>query len=236
MLYIHETHHCIGGQVESFLHTLEKDWKPLIEADGSSRLLWVWHHAHGAGPSYRIITLTQVADWKAWGETVDNYQRKGRDLHDWYESAWKHRRKVDGKVMTPVEWSPIPKGPAKSVKANHPPTVYLHDVAFPYAGKVEQYIETLGHVYFPKLQGRAMLSMELCLRVAPGAGDVHEVVLVQKVHDLDRFAGLLFKGDSGAPPKKPSLGKGEEWMEAGLKVRDQWDSRLFRTVSWSPLD
>lgn len=69
MLYIHETHHCIGGQVEPFLHSLRHEWKPLIEASGAARLLWVWHHAHGAGPSYRVITLTQVSDWQSWAKS-----------------------------------------------------------------------------------------------------------------------------------------------------------------------
>lgn len=239
MLYIHETHHVIGGKMETFLEACRKGWLPLIEQDGLARLLWFWVWSHGTGPAYRAVSVIQVPDWKAWGELVGRYQRKGDPLHDWYEEAWKYRRKVEGKVMTPVEWSPIPKLPPPGAKAEHPPTVYLHDVAYPYPGHVEQYIETLGRHYYPYLGPHTMLSMELCLRVAPGAGDVHEVVLVQKINDTAAFSRLITQGEA-APvgPGQQAPGRQSQrpnWMEVGLTVRDQWLSQVLRTLPWSPL-
>jgi len=239
MIYIHESHHVIGGQMEAFLESCKNEWRPLIEQDGRARLLWFWVWSHGTGPSYRAISLIQAPDYTAWGEIVDRYQRKGSDLHDWYEMAWKFRRKVDGKVMTPVEWSPVPKPPRKNAKIEHPPSVYLHDVAYPYPGHVERYIATLGKHYYPYLGREQMLSMELCLRVAPGAGDVHEVVLVQRINDTAAFAELITKGEVTpvGPRPRPSRRRGAtNWMEVGLTVRDQWLSQVFRTLPWSPLD
>jgi len=248
VIYIQETHHVIGGMMPEFLDSLKNEWKPLVEKDGSSRLLWAWLHVVGTGPSYRAITLLQVEDYRAWGALVERYQKKGSDLNHWYENAWKCRRKVVGKVMTPTEWSPIPKAPAANAKADHPSTHYLHDVAFPHPGSVEKYIETLGRVYYPhmapaKHAGRVpvpstgtapMLSMELCLRVAPGAGEVHEVALVQRINDWPAFCELLKRG--GVPsPEKPKVGS-NNWMEVGLTLRDQWESQIFGTTLWSPLD
>ena len=233
MIYIHESHHVIGGHMEAFLESCKTEWKPLIEADGSARLLWFWLWAHGTGPGYRAASIIQVEDWNAWGEMVDRYQRKGSDLHDWYEGAWKHRRKVESKVTTPVEWSPIPEPPAAGQVAEHPSSIYLHDVAYPYSGGVEKYIETLGKHYYPFLGPDRLLSMELCLRLAPGAGEPHEVTLVQKINDADAFGRLLTHGEAahvGADEARAT-----NWMEVGLTVRDQWLSQVFRTVPWSPL-
>ena len=80
-----------------------------------------------------------------------------------------------------------------------------------------------------------MLSMRLCLRVVPGAGDVHEVILVQRINDSDSFSRLLYQG-GGAQPGGEAQRGGSRWMEAGLTVRDQWLSQMFRTVRWSPLE
>ena len=235
MLYVHETHHVIGKQEEAFVQTMKDDWLPLIEADGSARLLWVWKQAHGTGPGYRYITLHQVEDWNAWGALADAYHHKGSALHDWYENAWKSRYKVESKLMTPVEWSPTPDLPPKGTAIDRAPTVYLHDVAYPFSGGVTKYIQTLGAKYFPYLGDHRMLSMKLCLRVAPGAGEPHEVVLVQKINDTDSFSRLLYAGEATPASGQPAKGE-SNWMEVGLTVRDQWLSQMFRTLRWSPLD
>src|SRR2546425_212804 len=50
MIYLHETHEVIGGQMDAFEHALRAQWVPLIERDGDAKLLWFWHHTHGTGP------------------------------------------------------------------------------------------------------------------------------------------------------------------------------------------
>jgi hypothetical protein len=54
-------------------------------------------------------------------------------------------------------------------------------------------------------------------------------MLMQKIHDLDRLEHLLTRE---ASPKSRLPGT---WMHDALAVRDQWESKLLRTSSWSPL-
>ncbi|MBI3743681.1 MAG: hypothetical protein HY261_05265 [Chloroflexi bacterium] len=234
MIYVREMHSVIGGKLEEFLETCRKDWMLLVEKDGLARVMWFWEWAHGTGPGYRCVSLIQCPDFKSWGELVDRYQRKGHPLHEWYEHAWQYRRAVDGRVMTPTSWSPMPKLPPQGKPVDHPHSLYMHDVAYPFPGHVEKYMETLGKHYFPFLGRERMLSMELCLRVAPGGSDVHEVSLIQRVNKPEEFLRLV-KGD--APAHAPARQENaSSWMTVSLTVRDNWHSQMLRTTTWSPLD
>ena len=42
--------------------------------------------------------------------------------------------------------------------------------------------------------------------------------------------GLGLRFTQGEGPSRPG-----EWMKEGLKHRDRWESKLLRTVSWSPI-
>ena len=61
---------------------------------------------------------------------------------------------------------------------------------------------------------------------APGTGKHHEVVLLQKILDWDRFAHLITRGETGQ--------QAGGWMVEGLKYRDRWESKLLRCARWSP--
>ena len=63
---------------------------------------------------------------------------------------------------------------------------------------------------------------------AVGAGRRPEGILWQRVHDLDRLTALL---TTEIPASQKASGK---YMSEALKYRDQWESRLLRTTSWSP--
>ena len=54
-------------------------------------------------------------------------------------------------------------------------------------------------------------------------------MLWQKVLDHGRLADLLARE---VPPEFRQPGT---WMIDALRVRDDWESRLLRTVRWSPL-
>jgi hypothetical protein len=62
-----------------------------------------------------------------------------------------------------------------------------------------------------------------------GGGRRREVVLWQKVIEPHRITGLL---TTEIPAEHRAPGT---WMHDALRVRDDWESRLLRTSSWSPL-
>jgi hypothetical protein len=67
-------------------------------------------------------------------------------------------------------------------------------------------------------------------QAALGAPRRREVGLWQKVLWPERLP-MLFTRDLPKDIKAPGT-----WMNDALRVRDDWESRLLRTASWSPLD
>ncbi|MFI5367118.1 MAG: NIPSNAP family protein [Candidatus Binatia bacterium] len=228
MLYLHETHEVSGGKMDEFERLLREQWVPLIEAGGSAKLLWFWHHTHGTGPSYQAITISAVRDWAAWGDLV-NRSRRDAAWRDWYAAVWQYRREVISKLLLPTAWSPLQEVDFAAAKPSTDPSLslYLHDTGWPYTGKLDDYAAALGSIFYPATRQSRMISVEACWTVCPGSGRFHEVVLLQKILDWDAFSHLL---TSGERPARPS-----EWMQEGLKYRDRWESKLLRPASWSPL-
>jgi len=66
-------------------------------------------------------------------------------------------------------------------------------------------------------------------REALGAPRRREVVLWQRVDFPERLPGLFTRE---LPPHVKGPGT---WMHDALEVRDDWESRLLRSASWSPL-
>ena len=104
--------------------------------------------------------------------------------------------------------------------------MYLHDTGWPFAGKLDDYAAALGSIFYPQVKDTQMISIEACWTVVPGTGRHHEVVLLQKILDWNRFAHLLTHGMTGQ--------QRGGWMEEGLRFRDRWESKLLRCAHWSP--
>ncbi len=96
---------------------------------------------------------------------------------------------------------------------------------------LDDYIEACGNVYSKSLhsEGAPFISIELGMQPAFSSHVRGEVVLMQKIHNLDQLHGLL---TSELPPEHRGPGT---WMHDALQVRDQWESKLLRTSAWSPL-
>jgi hypothetical protein len=227
MIFLHETHEVCGGRIGEFEESFRTVWKPAVESEGTARLLWFWEHTHGTGPSYQAVSITALKDW----ETLGRWVKRGREdgvLRSWLREVCAVRREVTSKVLIPTAWSPLQEvelqapPPASSGK----PVLHLHDTGWPFPGKLEPYIEALGSVFYPLTKKTHMISVEACWFVAPGTGRFHEVVLLQKILNWDGFSHLLTDGENWTQP--------HPWMTEGLKVRDRWESKLLRTVSWSP--
>lgn len=227
MIFLHETHEVVGGQMAAFESALQKQWRPLIESAGTARLLWYWHLTHGTGTSYQAVSLTAVRDWAAWGEIVDR-MRSAAEWRQWRASCATLRREVVGKLLQPTPWSPL-----QDIRLDGPPVaddgetkLYLHDTGWPYPGKLDDYIEALGSIYFPQTKNYRMIRVDACWTVCPGTGLGQEVILLQSVLDWPAFSNLLTAGE------RPT--KASDWMEQGLNYRNRWESKLLRPVSWSP--
>ena len=224
MLFLHETHEVAGGRMEEFGAAMRDEWRPLIEADGSARLLWCWELTHGTGASYQAITVTAVRDWAAWGVLVARMQEDPR-WREWRRRAGEVRKDTTGKLLLPASWSPL-----SSVDLGAAPdreqALFLHDTGWPFPGRLDDYDAALGSVYLPQILQSRMISLEACWITAPGTGRHHEAILLQKILDWPRFTELLARGEQGA--------QRGGWMVEGLRYRDRWESKLLRTASWSP--
>jgi len=227
MIFLHETHEISGGRISEFEESFRREWQPLVEADGRARLLWYWHHTHGTGPSYQAVTLSAVRDWQAWGTIAAEVAGAGK-LADWSAEIGAVRREVTSKILLPAPWSPIREADlaAPPAKEDGPPGIYLHDTGWPFPGRLHSYVRALGEVYYPQVRRSQMISVEGCWMVAAGTGRHHEVVLLQRVLDWQRFSHLLTDGEAAS--------RAGEWMQEGLRHRDRWESKLLRSASWSP--
>lgn len=226
MIYVHEVHDVRGGKMPEFADAVRDEWRPLVEESGDARLLWFWELTHGTGPSYQAVSITAVRDWAAWGATLARLAADPRGAA-WQRRVWTLRHEVTSKVLLPTAWSPLQvdlAAPADPTPAH--PSLYLHDTGWPFSGKLEEYTEALGSIFYPQVKHAKMISVAACWTVAPGTGRHHEVVLLQKIEDWEKFSRLLSHGEQGAQKTG--------WMVEGLRFRDRWESKLLRCAAWSP--
>ena len=181
--------------MEEFGAAMRDEWRPLIEADGSARLLWCWELTHGTGASYQAITVTAVRDWAAWGVLVARMQevRAGANGAAAPARCARTRRgscccRLRGRRSRPSTW---PRRPDREQ------ALFLHDTGWPFPGRLDDYVAALGSVYLPQILQSRMISLEACWITAPGTGRHHEAILLQKILDWPRFTELLARGEQG---------------------------------------
>jgi hypothetical protein len=235
MWVLHETHSVRGEAEEQFDALLRDAWIPRIAETADARVAYVLRHAHGTGPSYRLITWTALADAAAHAALAQAVARG--PLREVAVELDALRHDVEAKLLEPLPWSPLPpidlaRVPASG--ADHELTLYMEDTVWPREGKLEAYVERSGAHYAREMAdhaqaGRAMLQVEAGFRTVFGSGRRREILLWQRVMDLRLLQGLLTR------EVPPDLRKPGTWMHDALALRDQWQSRLLRTTRWSPL-
>ena len=107
---------------------------PTLAQDHNARLLWYANHAHGTGLAYNVVTITGIADGAAW-ETLARRAHSG-DLAPWMRELDNLRHEVTGKILLPVEWSPLQEVDLTTVPtdgATHPLSLFMEDTGWPYA-------------------------------------------------------------------------------------------------------
>ena len=234
MWLLHETHAVRGEAEDEFDATLREAWIPRVAETSGARVAYALRHAHGTGPSYRLVTLTALEDAAAYEALARNVARG--PLSELAVKLDALRHDVEAKLLEPLPWSPLQRLELAAIPeaADHDLTLYMEDTVWPREGKLEEYVEKSGAHYAREMEGheragRAMLQVQGGFRTVFGSGRRREIVLWQKVVDPRLILGLLTREEPGEM-KKPGT-----WMNDALLLRDQWQSRLLRTTRWSPL-
>ena len=236
MLFVHEIHRLRGSEEDAFETVYRDEWLPMLAQGDDARLLYFMRLAHGSGRAYNLITLTAVTDGRAWEELNRRMQRG--DLRSFMQRLDSMRYDVTSKVLLPVEWSPLQAlelGSVPSDGGEHDLSLFMEDTAWPHAGMLEEYLEAARDNYAPSLAegrhgGRSLLELQAVFTNAWGtSARRREVILWQRVTKPTGITALL---TSEIPAEHRAPGT---WMHDALRVRDDWESALLRTSSWSPL-
>jgi hypothetical protein len=232
MLLLHEVHTVAGKCEDEFEAAFRDSWMPTLARDDDARLLYFLRLAHGSGRAYHVVTITALRDGTAYERLATRVQRG--DLREWAADVDRLRHEVEGKILLPVDWSPMRDLDLTTVPADgrpHDPVLYMEDSAWPHEGLLDTYLEKARTHYAPSLEERSERSLLTLLGIfqaALGAPRRREVVLWQRVDFPDRLPAL-FTRELPAHVKGPGT-----WMHDALEVRDDWQSRLLRSASWSP--
>ncbi len=141
---------------------------PRLAEGDDARLAWYFDLAHGSGLAYRVVTVTAVRTGLPTSGLVERVA--GGDLQAWARRLDGLQHRSDGRVLTPLPWSPaapaIEEIPTGSV--DHEPSLYMEDTMWPFPGKLRDYVEAAGAVYRPSLGAEdARMHMDVAL----GIGD-----------------------------------------------------------------
>jgi hypothetical protein len=235
MLLLHEVHRVAGAQEEAFDAAYRDEFLPAVGQSDDARLLWYLRLAHGSGAAYTVVTITGCRDAAAWSTLADRV-RTG-DLQAWSSRVDGMRHGCAAKLVTPVSWSPrqdIDLSTVPTIAEEHAPALFMEDTAWPFPGGLQAYIHQAGVQYAPSLdeskeRSRNIIELEAAYQPVYGSHQTTEVILWQRITNHKALLWLL-ANDLPASATVPGT-----WMHDALEVRDQWESRILRSASWSPL-
>jgi hypothetical protein len=235
VLLLHEVHRVAGAQEEAFDAAYRDELLPALGRTDDTRLLWYLRLAHGSGAAYTIVTITGCRDATGWSALADRI-RTG-DLQEWSERVDGMRHGCDAKILTPVSWSPLQDVDLATVPTTaeeHELSLFMEDTAWPFPGGLAAYLQKASTLYDNTLTkskegGHSIIELEAAFQPVYGTHPTTEVVLWQRVVNRKALIYLL-ANDLPASATAPGT-----WMHDALAVRDQWESRILRSASWSPL-
>ncbi|HTL87078.1 MAG TPA: hypothetical protein VL856_17980 [Acidimicrobiia bacterium] len=233
MLLLHEVHTVAGRHEDEFEARFRDGWLPALAASDDARLCYYLKLAHGTGRAYHHVSITALRDGNAY-ETLARRVQQG-DLRAWAADVDRLRHEVKGKLLLQVDWSPMRTLDLATIPTDgreHDSVLYMEDSAWPYEAKLDTYLEAARTHYAPSLEQqteRSLLTLLGVFQAALGAPRRREIVLWQRVDFPERLPALFTRE---LPPHVKGPGT---WMHDALEVRDDWESRLLRSASWSPL-
>jgi hypothetical protein len=235
MLFLHETHQVIGKKARAFEAAYRESWMPALAQGDDARLLWYYDLVPGSAQSHIAFTITAVRDAAAW-ERLGMRLLRG-DLNGWLRSVDTLRHDSTGRMLLPVSWSKLQDVDFSTVPADgrlHEPTLYVEDNGWA-NGPLDEYIAFQEEKWFKPLEEgrpnvRLLIDLQGFLQVAHGTGRRPECTFVEKcLEDYHALVKNLLGTELPARMREPGT-----YMVEGLRHRDQWQSRIVRTVSWSP--
>jgi hypothetical protein len=234
MLFMHETHRVIGRHASAFEDLYRHGWMTELARGNDARLVWYLNHAMGSGPAYQVVTITAISDGTAWEELAQ--RMLGGDLSELTANLDAFRYEVEGKLITPVYWSALQELDLATVPTDgseHDLSVYMQDTGWPDA-PLDDYIGLWDHDYWQFMRqippDQKLLDIQACFQVAHGSGIRPEAILMQKIMNFSTLGHLLTSVEEYDPTTWPG-----SYMAKGLELRDQWESKLLRTSTWSPI-
>jgi hypothetical protein len=234
MLFMHETHQVIGKHAADFEKVYRDEWMPALAQRPDARLAWYLNHAMGSGPAYQVVTVTALAGGRAWESLVGRIL--GGDLTPLGARLDSYRYQVEGKMLAPVYWSALQKVDLDQLPIDgrdHALSVYMQDTGWP-DKPLDDYITLWDEDYWRFMREipkeHQLLDVVACFQVAHGSGIRPEAMLMQKIMNFTTLGHLLTSVEDYDPSTWPG-----SYMAKGLEIRDQWESKLLRTSSWSPL-
>jgi hypothetical protein len=162
MLLVHEVHRVAGANEEAFDALYRDELLPTLGHSEGSRLLWYLRLAHGSGAAYTVVTITGCRDAAAWSDLA--VRMRSGDLAGWATRLDGMRHVSEAKLLTPVPWSPLQEIDLSSVPVTpeeHELSLFMEDTAWPFPGKLEEYLAKAGTLYRRTLsesQGRSTRS------------------------------------------------------------------------------
>ena len=116
----------------------------------------------------------------------------------------------------------------------HELSLFMEDTVWPDEDQLETYVERSGNHYLAEMRrnaerGSTLLTILGGFRTAFGAGKRREIVLWQKITEPRAPRRRCSRSEVPARYKEPGT-----WMNDALALRDRWESRLLRSVEWSP--
>jgi hypothetical protein len=237
LLLLHEVHEVWPDRASEFEALMRDEWMPALASMPDVRLLWYWDHAAISSRPGNVVTLTAVAGAAAWERLLGSIE--GGPLTPLVARLDDARVNVTGNLLLPSKWSELKEVDFGGVRADPKQrgarSVYVEDTVWPWVH--DDYIEYAGeHWYKPAVDGtgkvRARIKMPGFFQTAHGTGKRPEVYLLQKLVDPPQaFVRNLLGTDYPPEMKAP-----EHYFVRGLKVRDNWESKILRTAPWSPWD
>ena len=235
MLLLHEVHTVVGPKEDEFEAAFRDGWMPALAETDDARLCWFLFLAHGTGRAYQVTTITALRDGAAYERLAKRVQTG--DLRKWAADVDHTRHSVSGKLLLFAEWSPIQEIDLATVPVDgraHEQTLYMEDSAWPYEGMLDDYLEAAHSHYAPSLENRterSLIQLDAVFQAALGAPRRREVDPLAEGAVARTAARCSSRRICPKEIKAPG-----GWMNDALRVRDDWESRLLRTATWSPLD
>lgn len=230
MLVILEENRVIGRKKDEFEETYRRGWLKLRD-DPDLTPLWYFDVVHGAGPSYRVLTVTAIPDGAAF-ERVNQRVAEG-DLTSWVAELDSYRYESVSRVVTPMSWSPLRELPTDlaDISENRQKTFYWYTRGWPHLTQ-EEYMRFLYERWYKPDQGvldGGVAEVDAFFETVWGSGRKPEGIELAKIISIPKLQLLLQEDES------MQMDWRADYLQSGLEVRDKWDTTLLRTSPWSPL-